>query len=355
MNMKNIYFIVVTALLLSSKVNAQDVHYSLYGEAPSIINPALTGVAYDLRANINYKSQWASFNSGYKTSAANIEAALRHRKLGKVYFAMGVNFYSDVAGDSKFGTTAFNANFNTIISTGKNSKLSVGFIAGATTRKIKDASKLTWENQYDGFQFQQTFDSGEKNFSSNSFTRGDFGGGINWHYSESNLYLSSNNGTRADIGASVYHFTSPTNSFYINGIDQVNLRYTGYASVVLCKKGSKLCFAPGLIYQQQGKANELIMSSLVKIILTEQSIHTTEEKPFAISAGIQYRFKDAIIPTALIEYDKYALGLAYDFNTSNLAVASKSKGGFEFCLRYNWNAGYGQMLGGSWLKTYGRD
>jgi type IX secretion system PorP/SprF family membrane protein len=347
MNMKKIYLIALSSLGSLFVAQAQDVHYSLYGEAPSVINPGLTGVAYDFRANINYKSQWKSFNSAYKTTAANIETAFKHRKLKTAYVAAGFNFYSDVAGDAKFGTTSFNGNFSTIIRVSKNSKLSIGLTGGATTRKIKQDDKLTWSNQYDGFKYQESFDNGEKNFAPGSFTRGDFGGGINWHYSESNLYISSNNGTRADVGASVYHFTTPKNSFYADGNDKINMRYNGYATVVLCKKGSNFSIAPGVIYQRQGKTQELIVSSLFRYILHEQSVHTANEKAFAISAGLQYRLKDALIPTALVEYDKYALGLAYDFNLSNLSTASKAKGGFEFCLRYNWSPGYGKMLGAS--------
>lgn len=353
--MKKIYSVLIGIFIVSLNINAQDVHFSLYGEAPSVINPALTGVAYDLRANVNYKTQWQGFSGGYKTAAANFETALRHRKLKKAYLAAGLNFYNDVASAAKFGTTSFNVNFNTVVSTGKNSKLSLGLFGGAITRKIKNPDQLTWESQYDGFKYQESFESGEKNFEPNSFTRGDFGGGLNWHYSESNLYLSSNNGTRADVGASVFHYTTPTNSFYLDGTDKVNMRYNVYGSVVLCKKGSNLCFAPGFIYQNQKKANELILSTLVKYIIKEQSVHTTNEKPIVFSMGLQYRLRDALIPTLLFEYDKYALGFAYDLNFSNLTTASKTNGGFEFCLRYNWNPGYGKMLGGSWLQTYSRD
>ena len=190
--MKQFYLLVTALMLTGVSVKAQDIHFSLYGEAPSVINPALTGVAYDVRANINYKSQWKSFNSAYKSYAGNVEAALKHQKLTKAYMAAGFNFYRDVAGDGKFGTTSFNANFATIITVSKNSKLSVGLTGGAISRNIKDYNKLTWEKQYDGFAYKEDLPTGEYE-QNNSFTNADFGGGINWHYSESNLYISSNN------------------------------------------------------------------------------------------------------------------------------------------------------------------
>ncbi len=343
---KSIYlFLFFVALFFSSK--AQDAHFSLYGEAPSTINPALTGVAYDLRANLNYRSQWKSFNSGYVTYAANFESTFKHQKLKSSYIAFGLNFYNDVSGDAKFTTTSFCGNLSAIVKTGKNSKLSLGLMAGALTKKIGEDSKLTWESQYDGFKFQETFASGEKNFYPNSFTRADFGGGINWHYSESNLFISSENGTRIDAGISAYHFSMPTNSFFINGEDKTNLRYTAYATGVLCIKDSPLNIKPGMIYQRQGKTQQFIVSAMLRYIIHEQSVHSHEQKAFAVSAGMQYRLKDAVIPTLLVEYDKYAIGLAYDYNPSNLSIASKSQRGFEFSLRYCWNPGYGKMIGSS--------
>lgn len=345
--MKKHLFSFAILLFSSSAIISQDVHFSLYGEAPSVINPALTGVAYDFRANLNYKSQWKSFNSAYKTYAANFESSLKHQKLNKAYTAVGVNFYRDVAGDGKFGTTSFNLNLATIIRTGKSSKLSVGLTGGATSRNIKSMESLTWESQYDGFQYQENLPSGEYDQQTN-FTIADFGGGINWHYSKSDLYISSDNGSRFDMGVSFYHFNGPDMTFYGYGNDRQNMRYTGYANAVFCKKGSNLCFAPGLIYMQQGSAKEIVGSALLKFIINQQSVHTDKEKPFAVSGGFQYRFRDAIIPTCLVEYDKYALGIAYDLNLSGLTTASKSKGGIEFSLRYNWNPGYGKMIGGSW-------
>ncbi|MDP2385527.1 MAG: PorP/SprF family type IX secretion system membrane protein [Bacteroidota bacterium] len=349
--MKKICLLVTALMLTGLSIKAQDIHFSLYGEAPSVINPALTGVAYDLRANVNYKTQWKSFNSAYKTYAGNFEASLKHEKMTKAYMAAGINFYKDVAAgsksDSKFTTTGISANFCTVITTGKNSKLSLGLTGGANSRNIKQYDSLTWENQYDGFKYDPSRPTGEADESRYSFSNADFGGGVNWHYSESNLYISSNNGSRFDIGASVYHFNSPKNTFYSFGDDKLNMRYNGYANAVFCFKESNICFAPGVLYQQQGANREIVTSALIRVILKQQSVHTKEEKPSAFSGGFQYRFKDALIPTFLFEYDKYAIGLAYDINLSKLTTASKSKGGFEFALRYNWNPGYGKMVGNS--------
>src|SRR6202008_641706 len=77
---------------------AQDLHFSQYGETPFTINPALAAVAYDIRILTNYKSQWASVASPYKSYNFSGEFGLKYRKLNKSYLSTGFNVYRDKAG-----------------------------------------------------------------------------------------------------------------------------------------------------------------------------------------------------------------------------------------------------------------
>jgi hypothetical protein len=74
-------------------------------------------------------------------------------------------------------------------------------------------------------------------------------------------------------------------------------------------------------------------------------VHSNTVKPVAFSLGAMYRFKDAFSPQVLFEYDKYAVGVSYDLNLSQLTPFSKTLGSLEVCLRYNWNPGYGVGVG----------
>jgi hypothetical protein len=94
-----------------------------------------------------------------------------------------------------------------------------------------------------------------------------------------------------------------------------------------------------------------MLGALFKFIISDQSIRTNIRKPSAFSIGGQYRFKDAIIPTVLWQYDNYAIGLSYDINVSSLTPASKRNGGLEVMLRYNTSPGYGKNLGRSNSKA----
>ncbi len=76
--MMKLYKIVCLALLISGSVlQAQDIHFSQYNQAPLALNPALTGLnACDWRATLNYRNQWASVTIPYVTYAASLDLPL---------------------------------------------------------------------------------------------------------------------------------------------------------------------------------------------------------------------------------------------------------------------------------------
>lgn len=107
----------------------------------------------------------------------------------------------------------------------------------------------------------------------------------------------------------------------------------------------RIALDPSIIFNLQGKSREFITGLMFKYVITDESKFTSIKKPSAISFGASYRYKDAIIPALLWQYDKYAIGFAYDVNVSQLTPASKLKGGLEIMLRYNASSGYGRNLG----------
>jgi hypothetical protein len=64
----------------------------------------------------------------------------------------------------------------------------------------------------------------------------------------------------------------------------------------------------------------------------------------AFGPGIFYRNKDAIVFKFLLEWSNYALGFAYDLNTSSLQQASKGRGGFEVMLRFVYPSPFGGAM-----------
>jgi hypothetical protein len=72
---------------------------------------------------------------------------------------------------------------------------------------------------------------------------------------------------------------------------------------------------------------------MLRLAITGNSKYTRLVKNYAVLGGLNYRLRDAIITTGVVEYGNYQFGLSYDFNISKLALATAGRGGVEFNFR----------------------
>ena len=74
----------VVLFTISKTIIAQDVHWSQWYNAPLYYNPATTGAFNgDERVNLNYKDQWRSISSPYKTFMAQYDMPFMKKKWKK--------------------------------------------------------------------------------------------------------------------------------------------------------------------------------------------------------------------------------------------------------------------------------
>jgi type IX secretion system PorP/SprF family membrane protein len=333
----------VMALALCSAVNAQDIHFSQYAETPTAVNPALSGVTYDTRVIANYKSQWSSIGNKYETMGFSFEQTVKHKKLKSNYFAIVANIYRDMAGDAKLMTLNPNVGLAYLQKINRRMKLSVGAQTGFNYRTI-DISTLQWGEQYDGYKYDPNLATGEPETPRSSITSFDLGTGINLNFVKNDRFLTSKDAVKFDLGAAVYHFGMGRSSFIISS-EKLLTKYVGYFNGDFNIPGSMNALMPSVLYMRQGGSEEFIAGAMFKFIIGDPSTYTPLKKPRALSIGGYYRFRDAIIPSLLFQYNRYAFGMSYDINVSALTPASNRNGGMEFMLRYNIFPGYGINLG----------
>lgn len=332
------------ALSTINFINAQDIHFSQYNEAPVTVNPALITTAFDTRAIGNYRTQWGSVAKAYQTYGISFEQAIKHLKLKKNYVGFALNIVNDKAGDAKLGSLMPSIGVCVVTKSSKFSKLSGGIQAGMVYRTI-DVSALRWDTQYDGYEYQASLPSGETTPRS-AIVSFDMGGGVNFHYAKSERYISAQDGAKCDIGFSAFHYNAPKNSFFTSS-ERLWAKYIFHANLDYGIKSAGIALVPSVIYMKQGPSTETTLGFLFKYIIEDQATYTNLKRASSVSVGVYYRLKDAIIPTILFQKSKYAIGVAYDFNLSQLTPASKLKGGLEVTLRYNSSPGYGKALGSS--------
>ena len=342
MKIQQLIIAIITITFLNQSLNAQDVHFSQYSETPSSINPALIGVKYETRATLNYKNQWSSIGNKYETMAFSFEQTIKHKKLKNNYLAVAVNIFKDVAGDAQLKSLNPNLGISFLQKINKNMMLSSGIQSGFFYKTI-DVSSLHWGEQWNGYSYDSNLPSGEKTPRS-SVTSFDIGGGLNLNYVQSEGFISSKDAARFDLGFSLFHF-GLTNNAFISNSEKLNTKFCTYFNGEFSIPNSRNAIMPSFLYMRQGPNSEFITGALFKFILGDPSTYTANKKPFSISVGGYYRFKDAIVPSVLFQLDKYAFGVSYDINISALTPATNRLGGIELMLKYNILSGYGINLG----------
>ncbi len=98
----------VFAQFFASAIDAQDLHFSQYFNAPLLVNPANTGFSPDVdwRAGINYRNQYSSLTSNpYKTMNAWGDAQLFNNRFENGWMGIGGTIMKDVAGAGSLTST----------------------------------------------------------------------------------------------------------------------------------------------------------------------------------------------------------------------------------------------------------
>lgn len=338
-------------LLLSVKfIYAQDVQFSNSSETPVVLNPALSCTAYDTRIIANYKNQWASVSVPYKTYGISIEQALNHLKIRKTFVGVSLICFSDKAGDLGLGSVFGQFGLNVVTKVARYAKLSAGIAGGITYRTLSNPNNMRWSSQYNGYVHDAKVSSGEAP-PSTSFVQGDYVVGVDYHYSRVEKTFFTQHATTADIGIAVSHFSVPKINYTTN-TDRQYTKFVFHSSFSLGVKSIDMAILPSFVYIQQGPSKQINAGFMFKRIYKSTSFYTNRSKSAAFAIGAFYRLNDAIVPSVLIELDKYALSFSYDINVSSLKTASKFKGGMELGLRFNVNPGYGKGLGNNKSKSF---
>ncbi|MCB9223054.1 MAG: PorP/SprF family type IX secretion system membrane protein [Crocinitomicaceae bacterium] len=312
---------------------AQDIHFTQYQSQPMSQNPALVGINYDFSANLNYKDQWRQIGSPYKTFGASVDSKLNKESAQNGYFAAGINFFSDRAGDSKMGTTQGNASLAYHLFVAKHQTLGLGIMAGFAQRSI-DYTFLTWGNQYDGTNYNPYLSSGE-NTGADSFTHADFAAGLVWSYNnkDERIQVTDNHDKKFTLGFSTYHLSRPKYS-YLGTNHRLYMKFVLHGSAVISIAESRYAWLPGFMMYYQGKAKEILVGSLFRVKLQQDAKYTGYKQGAAISFGGYFRARDAFSPQILFEMHQFAIGVSYDVNISGLQPATNTRGGLEISLRF---------------------
>jgi type IX secretion system PorP/SprF family membrane protein len=310
-----------------NSAQAQDVHFTQFDASPMIINPALTGAFNgEWRASAIYRDQWRSVIGGaaFKTIAASFDMPLIRDISVDDYLAGGIQLYNDRAGDGNLQnfTGMLSVAYHKFLGEDGKKALTVG-LQGGYTQKSFDLSKLYFGDEFSEGFWQRGTTNEELNTNTSHFI---VNAGLAWSHSVSERF-----GYTLGIGAN--NLNQPLESFNrrkANSEVGLGMRYTGQVGAVI-GLSERFSLRPAVLVQSQASAMELVAGNEFHYRLGQDYDIPTS---LAVFAGGWYRNQDAMMVTAGIEWQGFRVGVAYDYNTSDLKAASNGNGGFEIMLRY---------------------
>ncbi len=330
---RSIFILVLILVLQNGQFKAQDIHFSQFTETPLLINPANTGF-FDgyYRANLNYRNQWVSAGSPYKTMNASFDAEIGMKKDKNAYLGVGAYVFQDRAGDANWGLFNANAFANGIVKVGEKSHLALG-LGGGYAQSSANFSKLSFGNQYDGKDFNSALPNQETMVFRN-YNYFDLASGLCFDYGHTNNAFEHNNLFGFRVGLAAYHINRPLLKYRNNSKQHLEPRFTGSFNGRIDLKGSKLSVLPNILYMMQGKASELNVGTQLRIRFNDQTKITGYIHETSLYLGMYYRVSDAIIPQVMFEMYGFTFGFSYDYNVSAYKAASRGVGGFEISIRW---------------------
>lgn len=334
--------------LFGFQMNAQDIHFSQFGNSPVNINPALSGMfAGDFRFTGNYRSQWNSVPVSYLTFSGAIDTKIDKYCSNHDQWGIGLIFNYDRAGDSRLykGQLGLTGSYTHRVNT--NNFISAGLMLSGYQRGF-DMEDLQWDRQFEGRWFDPNRWHGE-NIPSTSVTYGDFSIGFNWHYQKPTRYVNwnPNNRTKLDVGGALFHINRPNKSFWEDDDVIVELgRRLALYGIGIFRLTDALDLKVQAMHQRQESDTEVSRGFLSPhqetVVGIGGKLHLDQgrARQLSILLGLNFRLPDsetsfdALIPTVEIQYNAWRVGLSYDINMSMFDIATDRFGGPELALQY---------------------
>jgi len=323
--MRRLLLILCPLLSTSVLFAQQDIHFTQFDAAPLYINPATAGVFRgDIRLANNFRQQWSSIASPYQTINGSVDFTVAREVFESDFFGVGVSFYNDQAGDSKLSTNQGNltVSYSKALDPMDYNYFSMGIQGGWAQRSVS-TSGLDWGDEWDGMAFNNA--TTEKVLdASTSFI--DVSSGIHW-------FFSPNESFRSSVGLALFHLNGPNVNF-LGKEERLFRKLVLHASCEIGSPGATTFFVPKFFWSQQSVNKVMIAGADMKFMLKDASQVTKEFYEMSLSVGGYYRFGDALIAHTRFNWAGLSLGISYDINLSDLAIASKNNGGPELMLMW---------------------
>ena len=306
----------VIICLLSGNIfsaRSQDPEFTQFDAAPLYLNPALAGISYGPRFNLNYRNQWPSLDKGYVTYATSFDM-----HINKMSGGIGVLFVGDRVANGLLSSYYLSLMYSYQLKLSKKFGIKLG-VQGGYIRKHLDWNSLTFSDQIDaitGFEdlFGNTNPTGEQTPGNFNVNMPEFGAGF--------VAFSPN----VYGGISVKHLTRPKESL---GADdarlpmRINIHIGGDINLIPKQQRKELLLSPIILFAQQSNFTQLNIGTYVYTKYVYGGLwfrHT-------------FRNPDAVIGVLGVKVSYVKVGYSYDYTVSRLQ--GLSGGAHEISITFN--------------------
>lgn len=314
-------------------LQAQDIHFSQFYNAPLNISPALTGIYQgDVRFIANYRSQWEQVPVKYRTASASADMKFLNSNFQRSFFSGGLLINYDQAGTSQLSAVNIGLTGTYTRQLSSNFYTTAGALFGFNQRGF-NMDDLLFDRQWNGDVVDPGLSNGEA-FSSTSRIFFDFSAGLNFRWQQSTnaqLVNRLEKRSKVDFGVALYHISQPDQAFYEDDEARLFMRLSPYIHSKI-QVGKEVDVITNANVQMQGPYFEAL-----GVIGGRFYFNRELGKQTALQFNVGYRFDDfgdAVFPGFELYYNEIHLGLTYDINISDFDVATGRYGGWELSFRY---------------------
>jgi type IX secretion system PorP/SprF family membrane protein len=321
-----IFKLFILVLVLSNASYAQQGrNFSMWFHNNMQHNPAAVGTNdNDLQLFTNFRYQYFTVtDKPFQTISGSIEGKLFRSKNRNGYFGLGANFMNDMSGDGRYSNTQITIPIAYHLFINKDNFISLGISPGIYQRSI-NFGDYTWESQWNGYEFDNTFPS--DNIAVNNFNFFNLGAGVFYNYK---LDYTK----RFHIGLSAQHLLEP--QLTPNFENTLYRRITAQAGGTIKFDYSNFGLSPQFMAMFQGPNRNIMIGTNFDWYLKDPSLRTTFYKPTIFSFGIYHRIQDAIVVNFQYSTGAFTVALAYDSNINSMYPASRYVGAAELLLKFD--------------------
>jgi len=298
----------------------------------TLINPATTSTFSGFeRITLQHRNQWLGAGTQFMTSMGMAEFSIgKIARQKSAYAGIGVYFVNDVGGDSKFSIKSGGVTASGVLPIAKNHTISAGIHAAFTNRSA-DFSRVSFMNQWNGSEFDNSIDPGESNGIS-SFSHLDAGVGIAYGFNKENENTLSSNEMSFQGGVSVQHLNKPKLRYNSLVDDRLFMKFCFHANARygLSSESNLEVSAAQFI---QGKHLETMVGLFYRLKTKNASRVTSILSNQYFVFGTYFRSVGTVIPTIYFDLGAFSLGLSYDYEFGQLS--SMYKQSVEVSLKFN--------------------